>query len=296
MSRSLQKQSGSWAGTQWARDLPGLGRRVERVTSPLHPFPSLCNLVTHSACCGGWTDTPVKAFLIISPFLFQGPIGLDGKPVSKQLPSRLSALPPARSHCPASLRVIKYVFFKRIILQCHAHAWIKRKLEGWQAGGYHRCLGGDAGVRRLGKAECGCFLSRQIYKIALHKCNSLAAAGEALAGTPTLNQTEQLPWAPAFCLSQQLHLKSTLQLLSLCCYAAKSRSRRGKDPIKTSMLSLEPPYNQLCSRERETEVLPILQRARHKYSYFPMNPADVKPIAPGIHLAKFPTTIPPAML
>lgn len=189
MSRSLQKQLGNWAGTQWARNLLGLSRRAERVTSPLCPFPSLCNLVTCSACWGRWTDTPVKAFLVISPFLFQGPIGLDGKPVSKQLLSKLSALPPARSHCPASLRVIEYVF-KRIILQCHANAWIKRKLEGWQAGGYHRCLGGNAEVRRLEKAEWGCSLSREIYKIALHECNSLAAAGKALAGTPTLSQTD----------------------------------------------------------------------------------------------------------
>ncbi|GAB0192473.1 collagen alpha-1(XIII) chain [Grus japonensis] len=44
---------------------------------------------------------------IIGPRGPPGPIGLDGKPVSKQLLSRLSALPPARSHCLASLRVIE---------------------------------------------------------------------------------------------------------------------------------------------------------------------------------------------
>lgn len=188
-SRSLQKQLGNWSGTQWARELPGLGGRAEQATSPLHPSPSPCNLAPRSACWGRRTDTPVKAFLIISPFLFQGPIGLDGKPVSKQLFSRLSGLPPARSRCPARLPVIEYVF-KRIILQCHAHAWIRRKLEGWQAGGYHRCLGGDAGVRRLGKAECGRFLSRQICKIALHECSGLAAAGKAGA-PPRIRQTDR---------------------------------------------------------------------------------------------------------
>jgi len=99
------KATGSWPGTQWAGDLPGLSRRAERITSPLRPFCSQCNLATHRACWGTWTDTPEKAFVILSPFLFQGPIGLDGKPVSKQLLSRLSALPPARSHCSACYRV-----------------------------------------------------------------------------------------------------------------------------------------------------------------------------------------------
>lgn len=184
VSRSLLKQFEIWAGTQWARGLQdwtgGQGVTSRR--------PSPCSLVAHSASWGRWTDTPWKAFLIIFPLLFQGPIGLDGKPVSRQLLCRLSALPPARSHRAASLCVIPYVF-KGITLQCHAHACIKRKLGGWQAGGCHRCLGGDAGVRRLRQAEYGLFLSRQIYKIAVHKCSSLAAAGKALAGTPTPNQT-----------------------------------------------------------------------------------------------------------
>lgn len=83
---------------------------------------------------------------------FQGPIGLDGKPVSKQSLWRLCALPPARSHSPTSLHATEYVF-KRIILQCHAHAWIKWKSEGWWAGGCHKCLGGVAGGKRLGRAS-----------------------------------------------------------------------------------------------------------------------------------------------
>lgn len=177
MSSSPQEQSGSWAGT-WAGDLPGLGGRAERVSSPLRPFPGLCYLAARGVRWGRWTGTPVKAFLMAFLVLFQGPIGLDGKPVSKQLLRRLSALPPARSCCPASLRLPEYVF-KRIILRCSAHAWIKRKSEGWQAGGCHRCLGGDAGARRLGKAKCGCCLFRQIYKVPLHKRNGLAAAGKA---------------------------------------------------------------------------------------------------------------------
>lgn len=122
-----------------------------------HPRP--CNLIVLPG--GRWTDTLGKAFLIIFHlffFFFQGPIGLDGKPVSKELLCRLPALPPARSHCAASLPYT--VCLKGIILQCHAHVWIKRKLGGWQAGGCHRCLEGDAGVRRLRKAEHGLFLSR----------------------------------------------------------------------------------------------------------------------------------------
>jgi len=37
---------------------------------------------------------------------------------------------------------------------------------------------GDTGVKRLGKAESGCFISRKVYKIALRKFNRLAAAGK----------------------------------------------------------------------------------------------------------------------
>lgn len=154
--RSQQKQSGSVCGTQ------------------------LCGPVARSFCWGRWTDAQVKAFLIFSHFFFvlflffQGPIGLDGKPVSKQPLSRLCTLPPARSHSPTSLHATEYVL-KRIILQCHVHAWIKWKSEVWQAGRCHKCLRGDTGVKRLGR-ECGCFLSRQTYEPAPHKGSSQPAA------------------------------------------------------------------------------------------------------------------------
>lgn len=111
-----------------------------------------CAVLQHRELAGTGRQTPQQqhfsSFLSLFFFFsFQGPIGLDGKPVSKQLLSGLCALPPAVSHCPVYLPAAKHAL-ERVILQCHAHAWIKRKLEGWQAGGYHKCLGGDAGVKR----------------------------------------------------------------------------------------------------------------------------------------------------
>lgn len=144
-----------WAGTWWARDLPGLnwGTGIHLTSSQA--------MQSHSASWGKMDRHPgesISHHFSSFFFFFQGPIGLDGKPVSKEVLCRLPALPPARSHCAASLPYT--VCLKGIILQCHAHVWIKRKLGGWQAGGCHRCLEGDAGVRRLRKAEHGLFLSR----------------------------------------------------------------------------------------------------------------------------------------
>lgn len=74
----------------------------------------------------------------------------------------------------------------------------------------------------------GCFLSRQIYKAAPRERSSLGAAGKPYGRSHPTRQTAgppgtgPLPWTDN-------PLKSALQLLSLCCCAVKSCSRRGKD-------------------------------------------------------------------
>lgn len=125
------KQSEIWAGTQWARDLPGLDRRAGshlRSPQPMQSRGTWCFLGHR------WTDTLGKAFLLIFPLLFQGPIGLDGKPVSNEL-----LLPPARSHCAASLCATPCVSRGLFCNVMHMHG-LEENWEIGRPGGCHRCL------------------------------------------------------------------------------------------------------------------------------------------------------------
>lgn len=128
------------------------------------------------------------------------------------------------------------------------------------------------------EGKCGCFLSRQIYKVPLRKRNSLAAAGKAFQQAPSaqIRRSRSPQHQPSALDSQQLHWKSTLQLLSPCGCNAKSCCRREEVP-KDLHGVLRASFNQLCSRGRPTSVLPTFQRARHEYRYFPRNPTDGKP-------------------